>query len=120
MSCDESIELIHINEIDSSQYGSTIRVRGTVVSLGPGKSMICEAIFKCNSCGGKQSVIQPMGKFLAPKKCENFACHGERCSFERIDNESSYIPSRIIKISEGVFDVKTQEKKATSLDVHVS
>lgn len=119
---ESSIPSIQISQIEPCLYNHVVTVKGTVVAIGPARPMIYEGVFKCETIGctaEEQRILQPMGKFLAPKNCPS--CEKKsRSGFRRLDLQSTYVPSQIIKISEILFDEKTCEKKNRSLDVHVS
>ncbi|XP_074599931.1 DNA helicase MCM8-like isoform X2 [Brevipalpus obovatus] len=117
----DSIPSIQISKIEPCHYNQIVTVQGTVIAIGPARPLIHEGTFKCETpgcMGEEQKILQPMGKFLAPKNCPS--CEkGNRAFFRRLDLQSTYVPSQMIKISEILFDEKTCEKKNCSLDVHL-
>lgn len=108
-----------IRTIKSNAIGKLVAIKGTVVRLGPQRTMLRRASFACTTCGAQNQVTFLDGKFNTPMRCVTGGCRGR--TFEIIHETAESTDWQKMRLQELLNSANSEEARIPrTIDVELT
>lgn len=108
-----------IRTIKSNAIGKLVSIKGTVVRLGPQRTMLRRSAFACSSCGAHSQVTFLDGKYKTPTRCVTGGCRGR--TFEIVHESAESVDWQKMRLQELLSSDNTEEARIPrTIDVELT